>query len=121
MFLPVRLKQYRFTCIVLSIASTIMLSCSSQHEPMEMGNTIEAAENKREEPVTVVRAVELATKEFLKTGNKIEDFRITVESDNASNEWSISFNPRTTPRPPGGGFYARINKDTGRLFFRADD
>jgi hypothetical protein len=76
---------------------------------------------KREEPVTIVRAVELATKEFLKTRNKIEDFRIIVESDNASNEWSISFNPRTIPRPPGGGFSATIKKDSGKLFFRADD
>jgi hypothetical protein len=121
MWLPVKSRPFCLTCFSLSVASTVLLSYGHQYEPMEKGNNVEFVDNKREVPVAVDRALELATKEFLKSGNSIEEYQISVESDNATNEWSISFNPRTIPRAPGGGFYATIKKDTGRLSFKADD
>lgn len=76
--------------------------------------------------ITKMKAFELAQQEFQKTVKNYEDYKVVVEDDptGEGEEWVISFEKKyssSTPRTPGGGFWATVDKNTGKVFFRAGD
>ena len=70
---------------------------------------------------TETQAVALATREFLKTGAKLEEYRVTVESCPDGKTGMVSFDPTSSPRAPGGGVFVTVDKESGAVFAGYDD
>jgi alpha-L-fucosidase len=71
--------------------------------------------------VSIVQAVDSATKELMKRGNRVEDWQMYVVSANFGNKWLIRFMPHAKLRGPGGGYRVEIDKHSGAMCFEGTD
>jgi len=67
--------------------------------------------------ITESKALELAKKEFIKTGRKAEDYRITVESDSSGQKWIVWFDGKGAYATPGGKHAVTVEKEAGKVVF----
>lgn len=67
--------------------------------------------------LTESQAVELAKREFQKTGRSVENYRVTVESDTNEHKWIVWFDLNAKYPPPGSRHLVSIEKNTGRVVF----
>jgi hypothetical protein len=101
---------------VLATASLPILSCNRQPESANTANTVENLKQNHSGTVSIVQAVDLATKELLRRGKKLEDWMMIVVSNDG--EWIVRFAPR---QGTGGTYRAGIDKNTGKMSFEAGD
>jgi hypothetical protein len=67
--------------------------------------------------LTESQAIALAKKEFGKTGRRVEDYHITVDSSTKGEEWIVWFELNVRYPPPGSTHGVRVGKKTGRAVF----
>ena len=70
--------------------------------------------------VSKSQAVELATKEVIKEGLKVEDYQLTVETSASGEDWLIFFDPKVQ-RKPEGGYWVTVDKASGKTVFESGD
>ena len=76
----------------------------------------------REQPAQPIvisksKALELAKQEFVRTGRKIDEYRISVENDSSDSKWAIWFELKTEYALPGSRHLVTVDKKTGRTLF----
>jgi hypothetical protein len=103
-----RHKVKHIGAVGLLLASLVLasLSCTQREVPMR---TVGKSE-----------AIELARKELLKQGLKVEDFRMTVETSSSGKDWLVFFDPKVQPKP-GGGYWVTVDKVNGKAVFKVGD
>ena len=119
----------RFGFFLLALTGMSLAGCNKQHEPEgTIGNaksTSVATDREIMGTITKMKALELVQQEFQKkTRETYEDYNVVVKDDPTGEEWVISFEKKyspSMPRPTGGGFWATVDKNTGKVFFRAGD
>lgn len=67
--------------------------------------------------VTQSDAAEIAKAEFLRNGHKIEDYRMTLESDGTGKKWIVWFDMKSDVPVPGGKHSVTVEKETGKAIF----
>ena len=92
--------------LFLAFAGLTSLSCISQDKPMKT--------------VSELQAVELAKKEILKEGLKVEDYQLTVETSTSGEDWVISIDLKVQ-RKPEGGYWVTVDKASGKTVFESGD
>jgi hypothetical protein len=65
------------------------------------------------EAVTVDNAVACAVRVFLRTGARLDDYKVKVLDNHLEDRWTVKFELDIHPSPPGGGFWVFVDKKTG--------
>src|SRR6266536_732115 len=93
---------YPFFCALL-VTAFMVASCVRHRETSEI--------------ITELKALELAKKEFVRSGRKVEDYRVSVETDSGGQEWIVWFDRKTEYPVPGGKHAVTVEKATGKAVF----
>ena len=107
-----------FYMIVILIATQISCNNKNGNSP----DTLNIAKPLAEEPIkkiSNVEAIELANKEFIKNGDNIENYYISVRKFNKY-KWIVEYIEKG-PKSCGGGYWATVKNDTGEVNFTPDD
>jgi hypothetical protein len=67
--------------------------------------------------LTEAQAVALAKQELLKTGRKVEDYRVSSERDNRKGKWIVWFDLKRDYPPPGSKHSVTVEDETGQAVF----
>ena len=59
-------------------------------------------------------AIDLAEKEFLKTGRSLDKYRVSVQNDRNGGRWVVWFERKDENPPPGTTFVVNVDKASGR-------
>lgn len=98
-----RIKFIWVRLCVLSVAALICASCFKRQEASGM--------------ITESKAVEVAKKEFARTGRRVEDYRVSVETDSTGRKWLIWFERKGDYAPVGGKHFLTVEKFGGKAIF----
>jgi hypothetical protein len=96
-----------------------------KEEPASLADTprrliLAALEGNGGQGIGESQAVDLAKRELLKQGLKLEDFRVTVKSSTSGKDWLVFFDPKVQ-RKPGGGYWVVVNKANGKAVLKVGD
>jgi uncharacterized protein YpmB len=92
----------------LALLATVLRFTSCAKPPHEQRSQGIAAESK---------AFELAKVEFAKTGRKVSDYEVTVETDSSGDNWIVWFDRKGAYATPGGNHSVIVEKATGKVAF----
>jgi len=67
--------------------------------------------------VTESRALELAKAEFVKTGRKVDDYDVSLETASSPGKWIVWFDKKGRYAMPGGKHAVTVEKATGKVVF----
>ena len=95
----------RFVCLfssALLVAALLLVSCVEHQETPGM--------------ITESKALELAKKEFVRNGLRLEDYRVSVKTNSSGQNWIIWFDRKGEYSVPGGSMQLRLKKPQARSF-----
>lgn len=67
--------------------------------------------------ITETKALELAKAEFAKTGRKVNNYSLTIETDATGQKWIAWFDKKGAYATPGGKHAVTVEKATGKTLF----
>ena len=96
----------RLVCLfssALLVAALLLVSCVEHQETPGM--------------ITESKALELAKKEFVRNGLKLEDYRVSAKADSSGQNWIVWFDRKGEYSVPGGKHAVTVQKTTGKVVF----
>ena len=100
------MRLMRISCFAALVAAFLPTSCVKPQHPQQ-----------RHETVTESKALELAKAEFVKTGRKVDDYGVTLETDSSGRKWLVWFDKKGPYSIPGGKHIVTVEKATGKVVF----
>ncbi len=123
------MRQFHLSNLALIMACICILSCSKQQEFQKSNTETKPVRKESSESGGKTKAIEftekekeimdLAKKEFVKHGRKVEDYKMSLEFDNTEKKWFVWFEYKSERPIPGGTDCVTIEEDTGKVVFFA--